>query len=356
MRLVLAHATTQQASCRIWAAALEPCSACGPGICRRAICSLLSSCLCKCKVDPSAHPTHPPTYNLLFPAYHLPLASMQTWEVVLLRTDDGMHLQPSSLRPVFASLNPSVSAAAVACPFYKYALRCPSLCGHSSPAPVHGANGAAVACHRSSMMLHSAHQTNLSLFSSYIPPDRRLHPAAAAARGLQLGRPGGHHPAHPQVHMSKQHLIVSLLPAGFTTSGCRARLATLQCLPDCGWLTAHLCRLPSFTPTHSPVPLTMQHPAAAQPARRACAPARHARRHCGPGRGHQPQEEGAGELLAFRACALRLIRVQSEGWPVHGSAPAVLLLVCKHACGLCCCVPHTLAKPGLPALPAMHAG
>lgn len=34
-----------------------------------------------------------------------PRTNQQAWEVVLLRTDDGMHLQPSSLRPVIASLN-----------------------------------------------------------------------------------------------------------------------------------------------------------------------------------------------------------------------------------------------------------
>lgn len=38
-----------------------------------------------------------------------PCANQQAWEVVLLRTDDGMHLQPSSLRPVVAFLNCKVA-------------------------------------------------------------------------------------------------------------------------------------------------------------------------------------------------------------------------------------------------------
>ena len=38
-----------------------------------------------------------------------PRTNQQAWEVVLLRTDDGMHLQPSSLRPVVAFLNCKVA-------------------------------------------------------------------------------------------------------------------------------------------------------------------------------------------------------------------------------------------------------
>lgn len=169
----------------------------------------------------------------------------------------------------------------------------------------------------------------------------RLPPAAAAARGMQLGCPGRHYPAHPQVRLKSSRGLTFLLV--HAQAGSDAYLTTRGWRSSCGcWQRP--CPPPSPHQHHQA--LTLQRRAAAQPGGRPCAPARHTRRRGWLGGSHKPQEEGAGKP-----------RHHWE-WNGIGMSRWWVSLACRLAGLKACVVPMCTARHSdrLPTLPMLCAG